>query len=376
MKLSLATEDLAAALIGRIQDGRSPIEVFNTVHLEADREGLVLAANNGRVWLRQRVAAEVTKPGCADVNGVRFMAAAKALPKKSTVNISAAKTLTISQGAARFRLSVLPDPPPALAKSESIAWSFEAPTNDFQEALRQTSAAASTDKTVRTYLNSVTMAPDGKHLVLSAAQTQAIHRTRLEAKIECFEALPVIVPLEAVNLLLALSSDIISVQFDKERGEVVSGDTAITFRLIDATPVAFDDVVQARPDGLVVDRLALLEAVKRASCLSETLTNTIGGNAVFLQSSGKDLLVAGHAGAEGAIERLPVASGNLSVCQTVGVWRNALSTRRGVEVEISTSDSQIHIHDPDHPLDICVLSQMAGVFPAHLLEETLEEAAA
>lgn len=283
MKVQVERNVLSDAVTwtARSLPARPPVPVLAGILLEATEDGqFILSAFDYEVSARVEVAADVDEPGQALVSGRLLAEISRQLPAQPVELVLEGTRVTLTCGASRFTLGAmpvedyptLPAMPPELGTINS---------GDFAEAVGQVAVAASKDETLP-ILTGVRMKVDGEGLALLATDRYRLGMRELGWRPDTGEvesaALVRARTLTEVARTLGAGGDITLALSDTGSGDRIgfsAGGRQVTSLLIDGDyPV---DRVQAlfpseAPIHAVVQRAALIEAVKRVSLVAERNT--------------------------------------------------------------------------------------------------------
>lgn len=247
MKLTVSKDNLATVLrkVLSAVNTKTTIPVLNNVLLQADEEGLTVAATDLEVYLRSTVEANVSEPGATTLPAKKLGQLVAALPDGSvTFETSENEQTAISCGNAFFRiLGLAADEFP----SEDIhdnGVALTMPASDFRKTLSKIYYAASTDET-RHVLNGVllsirsgiltSVATDGRRLALIERPLEH------DAPNDC----DVILPPKVVNeLVRILDGDAdLAITLSESRATFHLGRTLVISKLVEGSYPNYRQVI-------------------------------------------------------------------------------------------------------------------------------------
>lgn len=225
-------------------NSKATIPVLNNILLEADEDGLTLAATDLEVYVKCRIEAVTEEPGSTTLPAKKFAQIVNALPDgdvclKTDDNqqtaISCAKTF--------FRMvGMNADEFPREEETQGD-WTFMVAAGELKRALSKVSYAASTDET-RHVLNGTLMSirngmitavsTDGRRLAL-------IERELAGGDIEC----DVILPPKVVDELIKVlgGDDPVQINLSEARASFKRGNTLIVSKLVEGSYPNYRQVI-------------------------------------------------------------------------------------------------------------------------------------
>ena len=256
-----------------IISSRNALSILSNVLISAENNTLLIKATDLKVGFETKIPVSVEDPGNTTVFCDKFLGILRSLPDGEVEFDSSDGRLVIRPTGKKidFQLkSIAADKFPEIHEIEEDRY-FPFPQKDLNEMISETIFAVSDDET-RYFMNGVFMEhQEGKlSMVATDGRRLSLIGREVEANVEAFDG--VIVPPKILqlikklssgegNLSLAVSDKNIYVKFDNQR---------ISSTLIEGQFPNYRRVIpESQSQELTVDRLELIEALKRVSLLVE-----------------------------------------------------------------------------------------------------------
>ena len=225
-------------------------------------------------------SAEVSTPGETTVPAGLLLDIVRKLPSGAEVTLAVdgeGRQMTVSSGRSKFRLQCLPaDDFPDLPRSE-MTHAFSLTSDQVRSLLGRTAFAISKEET-RFYLGGVHLhvlddvGVDQRILTAVATDGHRLAKIEMIAPEGAVGMPGIIVPAGAVEEILKIvgKSDVeVGIRLSDGAIEFTAGETILYSKLVDGTFPDYRRVIPiANPDRLVIDRVALADAVERVATVS------------------------------------------------------------------------------------------------------------
>jgi DNA polymerase III subunit beta len=258
------------AVVG-VVERRQTMPILSNMLLVVDGNRLAVTATDLEVELVASAEVKVDAAGEITVPGRKLADICRALPDGAKVTVSLEKgRVIIKSGRSRFTLSTLPAAEFPSVDDIQAKQEVTVATDVLAELIEHTHFAMA-QQDVRYYLNGMLLELKGDKIRAVATDGHRLAMADSEAKAGG-ESIQVIVPRKGVLELqrMAGSADTkASLSFGASHLRITVGDNRLTTKLIDGR---FPDYERVLPKGgdkdIVADRMALREALQRASILS------------------------------------------------------------------------------------------------------------
>ncbi|MAF27492.1 MAG: DNA polymerase III subunit beta [Gemmatimonadetes bacterium] len=315
MKLRISQSALASAVdrVLSVVPQKTTMPVLGQLLLQAQGGEIRLTATDLDLAISTVMDGEITTEGAITLPARRFSEIVKLLDPSADVVIEVNKSaVLIVAGRANFRIfgmdaSEFPKVPGmGFKKGVSIS------TAQLRKVIRMTVFCVSRDETRRA-LTGVLWEVGGDTMTMVGTDGHRLARISVPAKLDISPALSVIVPTKALQQVLRLTGDTVEENLEAKIAEDHAifrfEGTTLHTRLIEGPFPKYQDVIPKDNDKKVVmNRLALSEALKRVSVQSDTLTHqvrlTIRPDEVVLSArtqdvgEGEDHVIAQYGGEE------------------------------------------------------------------------------
>ncbi|MBN2847086.1 MAG: DNA polymerase III subunit beta [Coriobacteriia bacterium] len=273
MKVSVARGSLLDALstVSRGLSSRTTLPILSGIHLSVNDETLVLQATDLEVSVKTTTRAKVDEKGQSVVPGRLLTDIVRSLPESAvTIDTSVVGIATVTCGQSSFQMKTLsaddyPKFPEVLA-AESVVL----PTEVFSHVVHQVSKSVSRDET-RPILTGVLVVIDNEKLKMVATDSYRLCVKEVDVEGVAGD-MELVVPGKALEDVAKLvgSSETVALGVAENQVIFTFGDTTFISRRIEGS---FPNYRQLLPKEyttrVVIDRLELLEAVKRVSLMAQ-----------------------------------------------------------------------------------------------------------
>lgn len=319
----------AVAWAARVLPVRSPVPVLGGLLLDTEGGRLRVSGLDYEASARIDVDAEIPHPGKVLVMGRRLLDICKVLPEGPVECAVEGSRFTVSGDGARFGLSVLPlDDYPALPSLPQVRGAVDAAA--FAAAVAHVAVAAGRDDTLPA-LTGIRLGLDGETGTMTLAATDryrfAVRTLPWKASAPDESADVVLSARRLTEIARSLGrSGQVNVALDTGSAGFEHAGMRTTVRLLDGRLPRHDKLfAMADPAVAVVDRVRLVEAVKRVSVVAD------GESPVQMAFSAADNSVLLQAGYEDdvASQRLPATlhgAQEVTVAFNPGYLADALSS--------------------------------------------------
>ncbi|MCF7853428.1 MAG: DNA polymerase III subunit beta [Candidatus Pacebacteria bacterium] len=276
MKLTVSKEALSGALkkVLSAVNVKTTIPVLNNVLLQADDNGLTIAATDLEVYLRSTIEANTEQPGKTTLPARKFGQIVNALPDGDVcLETNDTEQTAISCSNAYFRLLGLNAEEFPSEEETAGDWEFTLPADEFRKILSKIQYAASTDET-RHVLNGLLLTI--RSGILTAVATDGRRLALIERPLDgdgvtdCDVILPPKVVGELVKILDGKED--LTVQFSESRAAFLLGQTLIVSKLVEGNYPNYRQVIPSNfSQSAVFPRDPFAAALNRvAMVVSET----------------------------------------------------------------------------------------------------------
>lgn len=273
MKISIARGELLEALsvVSRGLSSRTTLPILSGIHVSTHGESVIFQATDLEVSIRTSCKARVEQPGQSVLPGKLLTDVVRSLPESAvTIDTTAPGTASVVCGQSSFSMKTLnPDDYPKFPEVNADQ-SISLPTDTFSHVVHQVSRSVSRDET-RPILTGVLVVVEAGMLRMVATDSYrlCIREVALEGATTDIE---LVVPGKAMEDVAKLigSSEAVSLGVAENQVIFTFGDTTFISRRIEGT---FPNYRQLLPKEhttrAVIDRVELLEAVKRVSLMAQ-----------------------------------------------------------------------------------------------------------
>jgi DNA polymerase-3 subunit beta len=273
MKVSIARGALLDSLsaVSRALSSRTTLPILSGIHVSAGQETVIFQATDLEVSIRTSSTARVEEPGQSVLPGRLLTDIVRSLPEAAvTIDTSQSGTARITCGQSEFTMKTLAaeDYPkfPEIEPAEKITL----PTDVFSHVVHQVSRAVSRDET-RPILTGILVIVDDGMLKMVATDSYRLC-VREMAIAGVGGQMELVVPGKAMEDVAKLAGSSETVSLGVSENQVIFDfmDTTFISRRIEGS---FPNYRQLLPKECttraVVDRIELLEAVKRVSLMAQ-----------------------------------------------------------------------------------------------------------
>lgn len=273
MKISIARGELLDALstVSRGLSSRTTLPILSGIHVSTQGDHAVFQATDLEVSVRTSCQARVDEAGQMVLPGKLLTDIVRSLPEAGiTIEIAAAGSAKITCGQSSFTMKTLPpdDYPkfPEVAPNETVSL----PTEEFSHVVHQVSRSVSRDETRPILTGILVVVEEG---TLRMVATDSYRLCVKEAEVSGLSGgMELVVPGKAMEDVAKLigSAETVSLGVSENQVIFTFGDTTFISRRIEGS---FPNYRQLLPKEyvtrVVIDRIELLEAVKRVSLMAQ-----------------------------------------------------------------------------------------------------------
>lgn len=262
-----------------VADTKRAMPILQNVLIRTSEQGIDLTATDLDIGVRASYEAEVRRSGVVAASARKLHDIVRELPEE-TVELAEEpeRRLRISCGRSTFRLPCVEveDFPPLPSYEEAEFISLDA--KDFADMVRKVLFASSTDAT-RSALNGALLESEGKvlHLAATDGHRLAYMRKTLPAKPE--GKLNALLPRKALLELSRLLSEVdepLRLAFQKNHAIFLCKNVVLISRLLEGQFPNYHEVIPKQtPNRLLIDRLVLLNALRRVSLLANEKSHLV-----------------------------------------------------------------------------------------------------
>jgi len=264
----------ALSVVGRAVSTRAgALQVLSGVRLELTGDELRLLGTDNELGISMEVTVGGAADGVAVVPSRLFAEIVRSLePGAVTVEIDG-ETAQVSAGRSQFAVRVIPPdefPRPSVAVGDQV----EIDAQVLDAALRQVVPAASTDDS-RPILTGVLFTAEDGDLRLVATDSYRLARRDVRGQSVLQDGQSVLLPSRALTELRRLlgSASTVTVQLGQNEASFSVGRSRLVTRLIPGEFPNYRGLIpQSHPNKLVVNREALLDAVRRVRLMAREAT--------------------------------------------------------------------------------------------------------
>lgn len=250
---------------------KTSLPVLQNVLLKADGNTLEMTTSDLDMTVRCTVDCEVEQAGASTLPvKLLFSTMSKAAEGPVEIEIDENDQSTILAGSAKFNLAGMKASEfPKLPAFEE-AKILEVESISLKEMLRKTAFAAATDDTRRPLLGILMRFREGK-FTMAATDGRRLAMVEKEMEISPDAETEIVLPSRAAQeLMRSLDGEgVVSIRIHNNQASFKSGKMELYSKLIDETYPNFEQVIPRNlPECVTVDRVALIEALERASIVS------------------------------------------------------------------------------------------------------------
>lgn len=290
MELSVTQENLTRALsvVGRVASTKTQLPILGNILLRTDGSRLLVAATNLEIASTQYVGAKVAKPGAITIPAKLITEFVSNLPKGlvdlkvtgNNLHIQSATYTSIING-------VIADDFPELPTiNEAASVSYSILTDDFKQAVSQTTITASSDST-RPVLTGVYWHSFEGELFLAATDGYRLSERRLVKTTSQLSAIIPVTTLQEVLRTIHDDVDQVDVLFDETQVRFRLGESEIISRLIDGN---FPDYRQLIPKKSEITITAQKQDFVRIVKIASLFARESGGSITLTADADKKTL--------------------------------------------------------------------------------------
>lgn len=303
MKVEILSENLNSALsaICRSVSSRVQLPILSNVLLIAEKEGVKLIATDLEMSVRMLVGAKVLEEGRICVPAKTFAEIVATLPKGVVELTSTDDNVKVVAGKTKCQLQAMvadefPSVPEFSGEPDIVI-----SAKDLLDNISQVLISASKDDT-RPVLTGLSWrkVDGGVRLAATDGFRLSVSQLQLPITTELNCIIPARTLLELIRLIGKDTSVSVEVKVEIDKQQVLFrvGNTELVSRLLAGDFPAFDQILpKAYSSKITVDRLELLEALKRATIFARDTANT-----VKLKVEGERLVISSNSAQLGQSE--------------------------------------------------------------------------
>ncbi len=298
MKIEISKGTLLQGLqaVQNVVSVRTTLPILSNVLVQADKQGLMLTTTDLDVSVQCRIEAKVHKTGATTLPVRRLSSIVRELPESEIeIEVDDKDTASVKCGSSFYRIMGLSEeefPPVAKAEGKHV---YVVEQSRFQDMLRKTAYAASTDET-RFVLNGVLLSFKGGNLVMVATDGRRLAMVEHEVEFPPEAELDMVLPAKVASELMHTLGEKGEINISAREGRVMFefGNITVTSKLIDAVYPNYRQVIPASCEQRVmVERETLLTALKRVSLVmtdkSAATRLTFGKNKLVVSLTAADV---------------------------------------------------------------------------------------
>lgn len=282
MKFGVPQTTLAAAVdrVLNVVPQRTTMPVLGHLLLEASGSQLKLTATDLDLTISTTIGAEVGRDGSVTLPAKRFSEIVRQLDPESTVSVDVSKAnALITAGRANFRILGMVSGEFPKVPSLGFKKGMATPSETLKKAIQRTVFCVSRDETRRA-LTGVLWEVTGDSMSMVGTDGHRLARISLPVDLNVESRTEVIVPTKALNQVLRLTGDAedegVAVKLAPDHVIFRFGKTTLFTRLIEGPFPKYQDVIpKDNNKKVVVKRDAFVDALRRVSLLSDSLTHQV-----------------------------------------------------------------------------------------------------
>jgi DNA polymerase-3 subunit beta len=274
MKISVARGELLGALsvVGKGLSSRTTLPILSGILVSAAGDRVVLQSTDLEVSIRDSVKANVAKDGTTVLPGRLVTDIIRSLPEAAvTIDASAHDHAIISCENSSFTVRTLsPEDFPKFPEVHADK-KVSIPTETLVSVVRQVSKAVSRDET-RPILTGVLMVISGRTLRMVATDSYRLAVSEVELEGSAGEEIEVVIPGKAIEEVPKLATSSESVLLGVSENQVVFefAESVYVSRRIEGSFPNYKQLIPKEKETMItVDRLELLDAIKRVSLMAQ-----------------------------------------------------------------------------------------------------------
>lgn len=256
-----------------IVEKRHTLPILSNVLLEAKEHQLMLTATDLEMQISLIIATESKATLNTTLSARKLLDICRSLPDSSDINLIATENrITLKAGKSRFNLQTLPAADyPLMTKASSLnTLQISIAQNKLKQLLKQVEFAMA-QQDIRYYLNGLLVEVNGSKLSVVGTDGHRLSFTCTELS-QSYEKQEFILPRKTVIELIKLLDDSehdVNIEISQAQVNFIFGEIRLISKVIDGK---FPDYNRVIPTGhqnsFIVDRVAILTAMQRASILS------------------------------------------------------------------------------------------------------------
>lgn len=255
-----------------IVEKRQALPILSNLLLIGKGNKLVFTATDLEMQTSLNIDTKIETDFEITISARKLFDITRALPENSILDFQINKTrVNVKAGKSKFNLQTLPSKDyPLLQKNESDAITINLSQKQLRGLLKQVDFAMA-QQDIRYYLNGLLFDIQGQKLNIIGTDGHRLSFTSSKLQ-KSFEKKEVIIPRKTVMELIKLleeSNDEVEVQILKQQVTFKFGDIFIITKVIDGKFPDYNRVIPVDyENGFLIDRQMLLNAMQRASILS------------------------------------------------------------------------------------------------------------
>lgn len=256
-----------------IVEKRHTLPILSNVLLEAKEQQLMLTATDLEMQISLIIATESKATLNTTLSARKLLDICRSLPDSSDINLIATENrITLKAGKSRFNLQTLPAADyPLMTKASSLnTLQISIAQNKLKQLLKQVEFAMA-QQDIRYYLNGLLVEVNGTKLSVVGTDGHRLSFTCTELS-QSYDKQEFILPRKTVIELIKLLDDSehdVNIEISQAQVNFIFGEIRLISKVIDGK---FPDYNRVIPTGhqnsFIVDRVAILTAMQRASILS------------------------------------------------------------------------------------------------------------
>jgi DNA polymerase-3 subunit beta len=258
---------------------KNAISILSNIYLEAENDTLIIKSTDIKVNFETKVPVLVLESGSTTVFGEKFLGILNTIPDGELEFDQNDTKIVIRPQSKKIKFqlkSIASDKFPEFPIPNNDNF-FEIPVKDFKEMIIQTVFAVSDDET-RYFMNGVFCEKQEDKLVMVGTDGRRLAYVYKEAGNEIKDFAGIIIPPKILNILIKRAGDegLISISISDKTIFIKFGSYQISSVLIEGQFPNYRRVIpESQPNSFTMNRLEMLDALKRVSLLVEQKSRRI-----------------------------------------------------------------------------------------------------